>query len=208
MAVSLICRAAARFMSRQKTNSVVVEHIEMSTDQQRVASGLGAEGRARLEHLFDGHFDAVYRFCLARSADRTIAEDAASQAFVEAARTLASDPLREIGERWLFVTARRRLVDGWRRQGREARLTERLGAARVQDSRAIGDESDPGRTRAALRSLPTRQRSALVLRYLDEYSVAEVADALEMSYQASESLLARARRSFQIAWSAGEDCDE
>ncbi|MEM8745746.1 MAG: sigma factor-like helix-turn-helix DNA-binding protein, partial [Actinomycetota bacterium] len=49
---------------------------------------------------------------------------------------------------------------------------------------------------AALASLPERQRAAVVLRYVEEYSVSEVAEALDVGYEAAESLLARGRRGF------------
>ena len=53
---------------------------------------------------------------------------------------------------------------------------------------------------SALERLPDRQRAALVLRYLDEFSVTEVADAMDLTYTAVESLLARGRRSFATAY--------
>ena len=52
----------------------------------------------------------------------------------------------------------------------------------------------------ALQTLPDRQRAALSLRYLEELSVAEIADELSVTYTAAESLLARGRRSFERAW--------
>jgi DNA-directed RNA polymerase specialized sigma24 family protein len=59
-----------------------------------------------------------------------------------------------------------------------------------------------------LDSLPSRQRRALMLRYLDEHSVAEVADTMEVSYQTAESLLARARRGFSTAWHSKATSDD
>ena len=56
---------------------------------------------------------------------------------------------------------------------------------------------------AALDSLPLRQRAVLCLRYLDDWSTAEIAEALELSIPAVESLLARARRS--LSAQIGED---
>jgi RNA polymerase sigma factor (sigma-70 family) len=49
----------------------------------------------------------------------------------------------------------------------------------------------------ALGSLPTNQRSVIVLRYLDDWLVAEIAEGLDLTYRAVESLLARARRSLR-----------
>ena len=51
----------------------------------------------------------------------------------------------------------------------------------------------------ALGSLPTSQRSVVVLRYLDDWSVSEIAEGLDITYRAVESLLARARRSLRAA---------
>lgn len=186
----------------------VVEHNEMLIQQATPSTALTTASRHRVARLFDAHFDAVYRFCLGRSADRTIAEDAAAQTFVEAARKLAADPGARIDEPWLFVTARRRLIDGWRRQGRQARLRERVAATYETSVVNEAHDFEGERARRALASLPERQRGALVLRYLDEYSVAEVADLLDLSYPAAESLLARARRSFEQAWSSTGGGDE
>ncbi len=188
--------------------TTVVIDVEMSL-QQRTQRGetLTDAARNHVARLFDAHFDNVYRFCLKRSADRTVAEDAAAQTFVEAARTLAGDPAAKVDEAWLFVTARRRLIDGWRRQGRQTRLKERVSSLAAGTTENEPNHHDAERARRALASLPERQRGAVVLRYLDEYSVAEVAEMLELSYPAAESLLARGRRSFEQAWMSTGDQD-
>lgn len=56
---------------------------------------------------------------------------------------------------------------------------------------------------AALDALPPRQRTVLTLRYVDDWSVGQIADGLAISYLAAESLLARARRSFTAALDPG-----
>ena len=63
----------------------------------------------------------------------------------------------------------------------------------------IVPDTDPWILEALDRVSP-RQRAALVLRYLDDYSVQQVADALDLSYQGTESLLARGRRSLLDAY--------
>lgn len=159
--------------------------------------------RRRLSQLFDTEFDAVYRFCLARTGDSAAADDAASEAFAAAARLFAAGRGHEVNRPWLFVVARNRMVDEWRSQERHQRRVRRL----VDQRRTDGEDNDPvtnslvaEKVLMALASLPERQRAALALRYLDEHSVSEVADQLDVTYQAAESLLARARRSFATAW--------
>jgi RNA polymerase sigma-70 factor, ECF subfamily len=52
--------------------------------------------------------------------------------------------------------------------------------------------------RAAMQKLSDTERAALVLRYIDDMPVAAVAAALGRSPEATESLLARARRHLRI----------
>ncbi len=160
--------------------------------------------RADLVALYEANVDDLYRFCLARTGSQVVAEDATAEAFVAAARSFAAGRGSEIDRPWLFVVARRRIVDQWRSADRNRKRIERFRAAAPGERSARGDPSDVDETSehvlAALQSLPSRQRAALTLRYLDECSVAEVAAALHIEYRAAESLLARGRRGFSKAW--------
>lgn len=152
--------------------------------------------RAHLAALFEQEADRIFGYLVTRSGSAILAEDLTGDVFAEAARRCAEGRRHEVTGSWLQTVARRRLVDHWRRSTTRRRLDDRLrrmvGAGVVDDPTDGGD----GRVLAALDSLPDRQRAALCLRYLDDFSVSEVADALEITYQATESLLARARRSF------------
>jgi len=55
---------------------------------------------------------------------------------------------------------------------------------------------------AALAALPDRQRAAVILRHFEELSNPEIAQALGVSVEAVESLLARGRRALAAALSA------
>ena len=160
----------------------------------------------RLEQLFDENFDAVFAFCHIRTGSRPLAEEIASDVFCDAVRTLTADPDRELHRGWLVATARSRLVDHWRSAERNRRRVERIAAfGEPVRSESAGPHAliDDERIMAVLASLPERQRAVLILRYLDELSVSEVADALGLSYRATESLLARGRRSFARSYEEG-----
>jgi RNA polymerase sigma-70 factor (ECF subfamily) len=157
----------------------------------------GAE-RSDLAALFDSTFDNVYRFVLSRSASEHVAEDVAAETFAEAARSFGEGRGDEVTIGWLITVARRRLIDHWRREHRHEQRAKRWLQSTIEtDGAAHAPDFDVIR---ALRRIPERQRAALTLRYLDDLSVAEVADALECSYEAVESLLARARRSFAASY--------
>jgi RNA polymerase sigma-70 factor (ECF subfamily) len=152
----------------------------------------------QLGRLFDEELDSVHGFLVARCGSTQIAEDVTGDVFVEAARRVAEGRGKEVTASWLMTVARRRLIDHWRRSATRSRTVESLARMRPPAS-AEGDDMDD-RALAALSSLPDRQRAALTLRYLEEFSVSEIAEALCIGYQAAESLLARARRSFANAY--------
>lgn len=184
-----------------------------------VPTDLSASNRDRqriaLSALFEAEFTRIYGFLYARCGSATMAEDVASETFTDAARAVNAGRGAEVSTSWLFMVARRRLIDRWRSDDRHRRRLERLrmmrtstteGSANSPDvaltgSHAISDEH----VLAALSSLPTRQRAALTLRYLDEYSVSEIAETLDVTYRAAESLLSRARASFANAYGGGTD---
>ncbi len=160
-------------------------------------------GQHRLQQLFEDSFDLVFGFCLVRCGSRQIAEDVSSDAFVEASRLFADGRGAEVHEGWLITVARRRLIDHWRRGERHRARLEKLSLTTEPVSvHVIG--TDDTRIMNALSTLPDRQRASLVLRYLDEFSVPEVSEALQLSYSATESLLARARRSLASAYARTE----
>lgn len=156
--------------------------------------------RAHLGLLFEQEADRIFGYLVTRAGSPVLAEDLTGDVFAEAARRCAEGGRHEVTGAWLQTVARRRLVDHWRRSSTRRRLDERL--RRMAGADVPGDPTDggDGQVLAALDSLPDRQRAALCLRYLDDFSVSEVADALGITYQATESLLARARRSFARAY--------
>ena len=162
--------------------------------------------RQHLADLFDREFDAVYRYCLARTGDGAAADDAASEAFLAASTAVANGKGDDVDRPWLFVVAKNRMVDQWRSNERQRkRISKLIQLKRPEWASAPFADFEPDaalseQVIAALLSLPQRQRAALTLRYLDECSVSEVAQQLELGYTATESLLARARRSFASAW--------
>lgn len=184
----------------------VVPSEMTSQGQVERSRGQGVStGRDRLADLFESTFDDLYRYCLARTASRGAAEEAASEAFLAAARTVASGR-GEVDRAWLFVVARNRIVDGWRSAERQRRRFASLVALR-RDVEEDSDEADciGMVVIEVLRRLPERQRAALALRYLDGCTVGEVAVELQIDYSAAESLLARGRRNFTTMWKEHDD---
>ena len=92
---------------------------------------------------------------------------------------------------WLIGIARHKLVDLWRRGERERRGLAAVGADLTEDP--WEELLDTNAAFSALARLPGPQRAALVLRYLDGLSVAEIAHHLDRTVRGTETLLVRAR---------------
>lgn len=139
--------------------------------------------------------------------DRALAEDLTQDTMLSAVRSPNTPEHPEERIRWLYGIARNRLIDHYRRQGRERTL---LGSSLDEET---GEQ--PGLPDLDLESLPVREeviavlaainprhRAVIVLKYLDGLDLATVAAALFLSVSATESLLARARNSFRSTWIA------
>lgn len=161
-----------------------------------------ADGRAALAALFERHHDSVFRYLTARSGSAQVAEEVTSDTFADVARLCAAGRAADVTEAWLMTVARRRLIDSWRGTERHRRRVQRVAQLRPSVEPGV-DVGDDDLVVAALQSLADRQRLVLTLRYLDDLSVAEVADQLNLTYRATESLLARARKSFERAYREG-----
>ena len=167
-------------------------------DSSGAATG---SGEGALVDVFERHVDEVFRFALARTGSRSVADEVTSEVFLAAARRVAARPDDIVEIEWLIGVARNRIIDEWRRRQRDDRRRER--AALERPAEPVPSSPDQERVLRALRSLPHRQRACITMRYLDEMGVAEIADQLEVSYRTAESLLARGRRNFRLAFEEG-----
>jgi RNA polymerase sigma-70 factor (ECF subfamily) len=146
-----------------------------------------------LTRCYDETFDETYRVAsrLTRG-HRADAEDLVQDAFIRLTRAAKAGQVTEVGVGWLVTTIRRRFVDRLRSNDREARRLRLVrGADRDIDA---GIEPSVSVPTSLLDGLSDRERAALVLRYVEDLSVAEVADLMSTSVRATESLLQRAKR--------------
>ena len=147
----------------------------------------------------------VYRYLYRGTAgDVQLAEELTQATFEVAVRSFVQGRHEAMEPAWLHTVARSRLIDHYRRAKREkAKLT--LIASRRGDEVDVSGDLSAAAAHAALQALSVPYRLALILRYLDDLSVAEVARLLGRSVRATESLLARARTALRAAYE--EQCD-
>lgn len=150
---------------------------------------------------YDRTLPRVYRYVLSRCAgDQPLAQELTQQTFIEAVRHPDGFDGRSNVVTWLCAIARHKLVDHYRRSGRDARRAAALVLVTGGDAWHEAETRDA--VERALSDLPPDQRLALIFRYLDGLRVREVAAALGRTESATESLLSRAREGFRRAYEA------
>jgi len=167
-----------------------------------------AEVRAAGDALlgsYDRALPQVYGYLVARVGSPAVAEDLASETFLAAVTAIEAGTLREPTVAWLVGVARHKLVDHWRRQAREQRRLHALADLTETADDPWEVHLEIGHAHHVLAELGPHHRSALVLRYLDGLSVAEVAASLGRTVHATEALLVRARRAFRAAYETERD---
>ena len=142
---------------------------------------------------YDATLPIVYGYLLARCGhDAALAEELTQQTFVDAVR---SHHRSSTDDRvaWVVGIARHRLIDHHRARERRDRRFLRLVAQAPIEVAWIGEPDGTSDLASALERLPSSQRVAICLRYMDDLSVREVARLIGRSESATESLLQRGR---------------
>jgi RNA polymerase sigma factor (sigma-70 family) len=155
----------------------------------------------RAEELYEEHAGWIYGYCLRVLRSPEEAEDALQTTYLNACRSLNRGTRPLIGSAWLLRIAQNVCFARLRSAGRRDRLE------RAQDIAVLAETvAAPERSRAdligltdALGRLPERQREAILLREWQGLSYREVAQHLDLTHAATETLIFRARRSLAAA---------
>ena len=160
------------------------------------------------ERLYKAHVQDVYRYALMVLRNREDAEDVVQTTFLKAYRVFTRGERPRNARPWLITiahnTCRTRLRDAKRRP-QEVAFEERL-AESVEAQPQDGVE--PKELLRALGALSFNQRSALVMRELEGRTYSEIAEVLEVSPSAVETLLFRARRAVREQLEGALTCGE
>ena len=145
----------------------------------------------------------VYGYFLHRCGGSVqVSEDLTQETFLAAVTELKKGKRVRTPIAWIYGIARHKLLDHYRKQERVEHGLELVGQAdEIEDELVVPDEEEAQeRATAALASVAASQRAALVLCYVDGFSVRETAGILGKGEEAVESLLARGRASFKRAY--------
>ena len=169
-----------------------------TADLLRVRAVAAGDERA-FAALVDEHGPALIRFAQSVLGTLPDAEDAVQETLLKLWENAADWRPEARLTTWLHTVCYNGSLDRIRRRRALVGLAEiedREDEALQPDGELLRGEAVAG-VRAAIQSLPHRQRTALILFHFQELSQAEAAAVMALSGHAFESLLARARRTLR-----------
>lgn len=173
----------------------------LPTDDALLLRNIADGDTAAFRTLYDQHSDAVFNTVLHLVQHREDAEEVTQDVFLEVHRAAGSFKGDAQVSTWLYRIAVNRSLDRLRqRKGKKQSIIARLfgtapegfGTEELEHPAAHTDAPDAA-LYAEIQRLPERQRTAVVLTYLEGLPQREVAAILSLNIKALESLLSRAK---------------
>lgn len=185
-------------------------------DKRLVKQLLAGDERA-FDQFFEENFARLFRFALTRlSDDPDAAREVAQITLTRAIRKLHTYKAEAALYTWLCAICRNETSDWLARQGRYREhivLTEDLPEVQaVVDSLHAPDQLSPEKhyrrvellrlIQVALDHLPPNYGDVLEWKYIEGHSVKEISERMNIGTEATQSLLARAKRAFAEVYSS------
>ena len=148
------------------------------------------------QRLLDEHRDDVYRFLVA-SLGREDADDCFQETFISALR--AYPRLRDSSNlrSWLFTIAHRKAIDAHRARRRRAVPVETVPERAGTDGLELNGEPELWR---AVRELPTKQRAAVLHRYVNDLAYVDIGRVMGCSEEAARRSVHEGLKKLRTVW--------
>ena len=186
-------------------------------EDKRLVKQLLAGNERAFDQFFNENFCRLYRFCLTRlSDDPDAAREVAQITLTKAVRKLHTYRGEAALFTWLCSICRNETSDWLAKQGRYREhivLTEEFPEVRAavdsfRASEPLGPDQHYRRVelvrliQVALDALPPKYGDVLEWKYIEGYSIKEISVRMSLGTEATQSLLARARRAFADVYSS------
>ena len=166
----------------------------------------------KFEQFFNEYFPRLYRFALTRlSSDEDAVKDIVQTSLMNAVKGISSYRGEASMFTWLCQICRNEINGHFRRLAKSVPVVPQDDEAirPILESLEANDEENPDSifegiqikrlVQEVLDYLPSNYGNALEWKYIEGFSVSEIAQRLQVSELAAQSILARARTSFREA---------
>jgi len=171
----------ARRLSAVKTSG--------SADDERLLIEAAQREPSRFAELYESHFNRVYAFIARRVRVREVAEDLTADVFHRALANLRQFEWRGVPfSAWLLRIASNAIADHANRAAREHNLSDPDQPEQV----SLEEIQHRARLFRSVETLPTEQRRVITMRFAEQRSIREIAQAIRRTEGAVKQLQFRA----------------
>jgi len=155
---------------------------------------------SRFAELYENNFERIYAFIVRRVGDRDTAEDLTADVFHSALANLRQFEWRGVPfAAWLFRIAANNIADRSHRAAKERAVSNLDAPAQPSLSAAsLEDVEERARLFRLVDTLPAEQRRVIVMRFAEQRSIREIAQALRRSEGAVKQLQFRGLQSLRV----------
>ncbi len=141
------------------------------------------------ETLYSRYGEMLFRLCFSMLRSRDDAEDAVQDVFVKYFTSPKSFNDAEHEKAWFIKVTSNHCKDVMRKRA----VRSAVGLDEISELEDYGIEKDGGEVLNSIFALPEKYRAVFVLHYLEEMSVADVANSLGLTQSAVKMRLSRGR---------------
>lgn len=153
--------------------------------EERIRIEAAQKDPARFADLYEEHFERIYAFVVSRVRDRSEAQDITAEVFHQALANVKKFEWRGVPfAAWLYRIAANAIADHFQRNARE-RGVESPATFTNAEIEQIEQRATLFRL---VQSLPDDQRRVLVMRFAEERSIRDIANAIGRSEGAVKQL--------------------
>ncbi|MHB8652141.1 MAG: RNA polymerase sigma factor [Minisyncoccota bacterium] len=163
-----------------------------------------------LLEAYDAHADGIFRHCAYRLNDRERAKELSQEAFVRAWQYLANHPeVEEVNMKaLLFHIARNLIIDEYRAKRRtdqslDALFEEEGFDPHTDEHLQIEIDAEISLVKEVLTELPDAMHEVIVLRYINDMSVKDIAELLQETENTVSVRIHRALKHLQTKMEKG-----
>ena len=157
------------------------------------------------EELYNHYFRIIYNLVYVQVRNAETADDITSETFLKVVQNLSKfDKSRASFSTWINRIAQRTLIDFYRRQGRSQEtdwdddFDAPISESELPEEKFLQDENKKLLLKA-LEKLSPRERQIVTMKYFDDMSNVEIAEALELTASNVGIILFRAMGKLKMA---------
>ncbi len=137
--------------------------------------------KQNIENAYKEYSDAIFRYCLFKLSDREKALDLVQDTFTRAWQYVQKGNEIENMKTFLYTTARNLIIDEYRKKKSSSleNLMEQGLDPHIEIEEALYTSFDVDRVLDCVQQLPENYSSIIVMRYVNDLSVKEIAEIMD-----------------------------